>query len=131
MPNPKFQGRTYLRDPKDFGDPQVPRPRWELPTGGTESFLWASVVQHVHVCAIRKAIAKDRRFHSLANLCVARGLSYKRINDMLNGATVLRLEAIASLAYHLGPASLAQPAEIDKILDQAASDIEAARPARP
>ncbi len=131
MPNPKFEARSYLRESGSFGDPRVPRPRWVLPKGGYEVFLWASVVQHVHACAVKAAILDDHRFNSLSHLCVARGLSYKRINDMLIGATVLRLEAIGQLAYHLGPASLPRPGEIDKILDQAASDIGAARPPRP
>jgi len=50
---------------------------------------------------------------------------------MLNGMSALRMEVIGGVAFHLGPGSLASPAEIDKALDQAANDIGVARPPRP
>lgn len=107
------------------------RSRWGLPEGGSPGFLWASVVQEAHARSIRRAIDADTRFQSLSHLCAARGLSYKRINDMLLGATVLRIETIGAIAYHLGPASLPTPAEIDRALNWAATDIGVARPPHP
>jgi len=131
MPDPKFEARNYLRTPTDFGNPWVARPRWVLPAGGSVAFLWASVVQHAHACAVHAALAADRRFETLRHLCTARQLPYKRISEMLNGATVLRFEAVAGLTYHLGPTSLPAPADIDRILNQAAGDIGVKRPPHP
>lgn len=131
MPTPRFRARDYVRNPEDFANPRVFRPRWVLPPGGHETFLWASVVHHVHARSIRKAIDEDDRFRSLRHLCRARNLPHKVIVDMLNGASALRMEVIGGVAFHLGPASLASPAEIDKALDQAANDIGVTRPPRP
>mgnify|MGYP000032276783 CR=1 FL=1 len=131
MPSPRFRARDDVRDPDDFANPAVFRPRWVLPPGGQEAFLWASVVHHLHARAIRRAFEEDGRFQSLKHLCRARHLPYKVIVDMLNGTSALRMEVIGGVAFHLGPGSLVSPAEIDKALDQAANDIGVARPPRP
>lgn len=131
MPSPRFRARDYVRNPDDFANPAVFRPRWVLPSGGQEAFLWASVVHHVHARSIRKAVDEDGRFRSLRTLCRTRNLPYKVIVDMLNGTSALRMEVIGGVAFHLGPVSLASPAEIDRALDQAANDVGVIRPPRP
>jgi len=126
MPSPRFRARDYVRNPDDFANPTAFRPRWILPPGGNEAFLWASVVHHVHARSIRRVIDEDDRFRSLRHFCQARHLPYKVIVDMLKGTAALRMEVIAGVAFHLGPASLGVPAEIDRALDQAANDMGAA-----
>jgi len=54
MPTPRYQACDYVVGSGVFGIEA--RPRWVIPAGGSATFLWASVVHHVHAWSINDAL---------------------------------------------------------------------------
>jgi len=129
MPTPRFQARDYVVGRGVFGIEA--RPRWVIPAGGSPTFLWASVVHHVHAWAINDALKAQGQYKNLQTLCKGRNLSIRRINEALIGTAVLRMEIVGMLAFHLGPGCLPDPRRIDKNLNEAARDTGLVRPPAP
>lgn len=101
MPDPRFEPRSYLREPGRFG--RDPEAQWVSAVSFSSGQLdqWgAARIQHRLACSIRVEMA--RQFRSVGTYAAASGQSPERLGRLLRGEVVMRLEDVANARRHLG-----------------------------
>lgn len=103
MPDPRYEPRDFVVDPRAFGDVQKPVLRDDVPMPNSQAKRRASQIQHNWAFATKEEL-KRRKVRGYSQRVFAKdtGIPYQRLSRLLNGTVILKIEDVAACELVFG-----------------------------